>query len=400
MTSTTHRHESTAAALSVACELSTKEWLLTLSIAPDGRRQRSRLRPGDGAALARLFAEAKARFERVGDAPVRSCDEAGREGFWPHRLLTQLGVTNLVVDSSSIEVPRRARRAKTDRLDGTRLLRMLWRYWGGERDLWHVVHVPTREAEEARHASRGVTTWSAERTRYRNRIHSLLALHGVATLPIDARMPERIAGTRDWAGAELPPGVQARVLETWRVWRVIEAERQRVRRTERQEARATAAATPVPRLVQLRGVAARSATVLVDDLFRRDLRNRRQVGALTGLVSAPYASGTTRIDQGLMRSGLPAVRRIAIEIAWAWLRYQPTSALTQWDHQRFAGGGARLRRLGIVAVARRVIIALWRYVEYGVVPEGALMKASAVLATIRVRHVARCTGGVASRPGL
>ena len=274
-----------------------------------------------------------------------------------------------------------------------------------------MVHVPTREAEEARHASRGVTTWSAERTRYRNRIHSLLALHGVATLPIDARMPERIAGTRDWAGAELPPGVQpslempyghfrpdsgvracldawlrnggphhqvmhlGRRLETWRVFRVIEAERHRVRRTERQEARATAAATPVPRLVQLRGVAARSATVLVDDLFRRDLRNRRQVGALTGLVSAPYASGTTRIDQGLMRSGLPAVRRIAIEIAWAWLRYQPTSALTQWDHQRFAGGGARLRRLGIVAVARRVIIALWRYVEYGVVPEGALMKA-------------------------
>jgi transposase len=156
---------------------------------------------------------------------------------------------------------------------------------------------------------------------------------------------------------------------------VIEAERQHARRSERQRARATAAATSVQRLVQLRGVAARSATVLVDELFGRDLRNRRQVGALTGLVSAPYASGQTRIDQGLMRGGLPAVRRIAIEIAWAWLRYQPTSALTHWYRARFAGGSARTRRSGIVAVARRVIIALWRYVEYGIVPEGALLKA-------------------------
>jgi transposase len=375
MTSTTHRHESTAAALYVACELSTKEWLLTMSTGPEGRRQRSRVRPGDGAALDQVVAAAKTRCGLAANAPVRSCYEAGREGFWPHRLLTRLGVTNLVVDSSSIEVPRRARRAKTDRLDGAKLLRMLWRYWGGERDLWQVVHVPTRDAEDARHASRGLTTLSAERTRYRNRIHSLLALHGVAKLRIDARLPERLAGTRDWAGAELPPGVQARVLETWRVLQVIEAERQRARRTERQQARATAAATPVQRLVQLRGIAARSATVLVDELFRRDLRNRRQVGALTGLVSAPYASGQTRLDHGLMRSGLPAVRRIAIEIAWAWLRYQPTSALTHWYDERFAGGGAVTRRLGIVALARRVIIALWRYVEYGIVPEGAQLKA-------------------------
>lgn len=375
MTSTTHRPESTAATLYVACELSTKEWQLTMSTGPDGRRQRSRVGPGDRAALERVLTEAKTRFGLGADAPVRSCYEAGREGFWPHRLLTRVGVTNLVVDSSSIEVPRRARRAKTDRLDGAKLLRMLMRYWGGERDLWQVVRVPTREAEDTRHASRGLTTLSAERTRYRNRIHSLLALHGVSKLRLDARLPERLAGTRDWAGAVLPPGVQARVLETWRVLQVIETERQRARRNERQQARATAAASPVQRLVQLRGVAARSATVLVDELFRRDLRNRRQVGALTGLVSAPYASGQTRIDQGLMRSGLPAVRRIAIEIAWAWLRYQPTSVLTHWYKERFAGGGAMTRRIGIVAVARRVIIALWRYVEYGIVPEGALLKA-------------------------
>jgi transposase len=308
---------------------------------------------------------------------VRSCYEAGRDGFWPHRLLTQLGVTNLVVDSSSIEVPRRARRAKTDRLDGEKLLRLLLRHWGGEREMWHVVHVPSRAVEDARLASRGVTTLQAERTRQRNRIHSLLALHGVSRLRLDARLPERLVMVRDWTGEPLPPGVQARVLDTWHLLQAVETERQRVWRTERQRVRATAttATTPTQRLARLRGIAARSATVLADELFSRGLRNRREVGALTGLVSAPYRSGTIAWDQGIAPSGLPAVRRIAIEIAWAWLRYQPTSALAQWYHRRFGGGGAVTRRIGIVALARRVIIALWRYVEHGIVPEGAQLKA-------------------------
>jgi len=377
MTSTTHRHESTAATLYVACELSAKEWLLTMSTAPDARRQRARLRSGDCAGLEQVLARAKARGGLAPDAPVRSCYEAGRDGFWPHRLFTTLGVRNLVVDSSSIEVSRRARRAKTDRLDGEKLLRMLLRYWGGERKLWQVVHVPSREAEDARHASRGLTTLQAERTRYRNRIHSLLALHGVPRLRLDARLPERLATVRDWAGDALPPGVQARVLETWRLLEGVEAERQRARRTERQQVRPTAVSgNPVaPRLARLRAIAARSATVLADELFSRDLRNRRQVGALTGLVSAPYRSGTIVWDQGVAPSGLPAVRRVAVEIAWAWVRYQPTSALTQWYHRRFGSGGAVTRRIGIVALARRVIIALWRYVTHGIIPEGALLKA-------------------------
>jgi transposase len=306
---------------------------------------------------------------------VRSCYEAGRDGFWPHRLLTTLSVVNLVVDSSSIEVSRRARRAKTDRLDGEKLLRMLLRYWSGERDLWQVVHVPSREAEDARHASRALTTLQGERTRYRNRIHSLLALHGVARLRLDAKFPERLAAARDWARELLPVGVQARLLTTWRLLQRVEEERQEARRMERQQVRVTAAPSMAQQLARLRGVAARSATVLAQELFSRELRNRRQVGALTGLVSAPYDSGTTRIDQGLARSGLPAVRRIAVEIAWAWVRYQPTSALTQWYHDRFGGGGAVLRRIGIVALARRVIIALWRYGTQGIVPEGARLKA-------------------------
>jgi transposase len=361
----------------MAVELSTKEWLLTLTTGPEAKRYRVRVRPGDQAAVARALADTKERCGLAPTAPVRSVQEAGRDGFWPHRLLTGLGVDSLVVDSSSIEVSRRARQAKTDRLDGERLLRLLLRHWGGERGMWQVVRVPPPAVEDARHASRGLTTLQAERTRLRNRIHGLLATQGVPRGRIDRRFAERVATVTDWAGVPLLPGVQARVLATWRVLQAVEAERQEARRGERQQARATAAGprTVVQRLVQVRGVAARSATVLAQELFGRGLRNRREVGALTGLVSAPSQSGTRRVDQGLMRSGLPAVRRIAVEIAWAWTRYQPTSALTQWYQRRFGGGGAVTRRIGIVALARRVIIALWRYVAHGVVPEGALLKA-------------------------
>jgi transposase len=211
----------------------------------------------------------------------------------------------------------------------------------------------------------------------RNRIHSLLALHGAGRVRLDARLADRLVAVRDWAGEALPSGVQGRILETWRLLQAVEAERQRARRTERQQVRATATTigTAAQRLARLRGIAARGATILADELLGRGLRNRREVGALSGLVSAPYRSGTIQRDQGLVRSGVPAVRRIAIELAWAWLRYQPLSALAQWYHRRFGGGGAVTRRIGIVALARRVIIALWRYSETGLVPEGAQLKA-------------------------
>ena len=376
MKSTTHRAECTAT-LYVALELASREWLLTMSVGPEARRQRARVRAGDREGIQRALVQAKERVGLTAAAAVRSCYEAGRDGFWPARLLTALGVENLVVDSSSIEVPRRARRAKTDRLDGEKLLRMLLRYWGGERAVWSVVRVPTPAAEDARHASRSVTTLQAERTRYRNRIHSLLALQGVARLRLDERFAARLAAARDWAGAALGPELQARVLEQWRLLQAVEAERRTRRRAERARVRATPAAgrTLAQRLAQVRGVAARAATILSDELFARDLRTRREVGALSGLVSAPYQSGERRLDQGLSRSGIPAVRRIAVQLAWAWLRYQPASALSQWYQQRFGRGGPGLRKVGIVALARRLLIALWRYVTTDVMPEGARLKA-------------------------
>ena len=374
MTSTTHQAESTAPALYVALELSTKEWWLTMGTSPGGKTLRRRVAVGDRTALALVLTTAKATLRVPPDAAVRSCYEAGRDGFWPHRLLIALGVDNVVVDSSSIEIARRAKHAKTDRLDGAKLLRLLLRHWGGEREMWHVVHVPSREIEDARHASRARTMLQLERTRYRNRIHALLMLHG-SRVQIDRHFPERLEHARDWAGAPLPPGVHVRLRQLWTLLYAIEAERHRARYAED---RALRQVMPVPscaqHLIRLRGIAARSATVLANELFTRALRNRREVGGLTGLVSAPHQSGLRFIDQGLTRGGLPRVRHIACQLAWTWLRHQPTSALTRWYRDRFGGRGVVAQRIGIVALARRLMIALWRYVTVGLVPEGALLK--------------------------
>lgn len=375
MTSTTHPVESTPATLYVALELSTKEWWLTMGPDPRARPRRVRVRVGDREGLASAIHAARLRFGLAGDAPVVSCYEAGRDGFWPHRLLATLGVTNLVVDSSSIEVSRRVRHVKTDRIDGEKLLRLLLRHGGGERGMWQVVHVPSPAVEDARHASRARTMLQRERTRQRNRLHGLLMLHGVR-LRLDAQFPARVARATDWAGEPLPPGVQARLLVIWRVLTTIDRERLQARAAEARRVRPTAAAPTVAhRLVRLRGIAARSAIVLADELWSRDIRNRRELGGLTGLVSAPYASGTRRVDQGLTRGGLPQVRHTAVQLARCWLRHQPDSGLTVWFRTRFGDRGLVAYRIGIVALARRLLIALWRYVTIGQVPAGAVLKA-------------------------
>lgn len=379
MTNQTQQRESTAVCLYVALELSAQDWLLTITTALSARRLRVRVAPSAWRTLPEVLERAKRQLGVPVTTPVRSCYEAGRDGFWPHRCLTQLGIRNVVVDSSSIEVNRRARQAKTDRLDGDHLVRLLIRYWSGERGVWHVVQVLSREQEDARQASRGLTALQEARTRYRNQLQALLATQGVAArVRLDATFPERLARTVDWAGVPLPPGVQHRALQTWRLLQAVEAERRTARRAERAAARPPAqdtAPTPVQRLAQVRGVAARSATVLTTELFWRPLRNRREVGALTGLVPTPYRSGTMVQEGGVAPGGIAAVRRIAVDLAWGWIRYQPTSTLTGWYHRRFGTSGPVTRRIGIVAVARKLIIALWRYVTQGIVPEGALLKA-------------------------
>jgi transposase len=216
---------------------------------------------------------------------------------------------------------------------------------------------------------------TAERTRYRNRLHALLATHGLR-VRLTRQFGARVATLTTPEGAALPPGAVARLTVTWRLLEAIEQERQAARQAQAVAAReaTTPAARRTQRLQQLRGIQVGSAAVLAKEVFARDLRNRREVGALSGLVPVPYQSGEAGHDQGISRAGLKAVRRIVVEVAWSWVRWQPASDLTRWYRTRFADGGARLRRIGIVALARKLLIALWRYSEQGILPTGAVLR--------------------------
>jgi transposase len=360
----------------MALELSAQRWHLAFGLGLATPSRRRTIGAGDRVGLQREIAAAKRRFGLPATATVRSCYEAGRDGFWVHRLLETETVTNVVVDSASIEVSRRQRRAKTDRLDADALLRRLIRYWLGERDQWKVVHVPTVETEDARHAERAIASLVSERTRQRNRIHGLLATHGVR-VRMTRHFGERLAVLMTPDGAALPPGVSARVALAWRLLVNVEAELRQARHAQQARVRAsdTPAAVRVRRLQQLKGLQLGSAAILAKEVFARDLRNRRQVGALSGLVAVPYQSGDAGHDQGISRAGLRHVRHVVVELAWNWVRWQPHSALTRWYRARFGGGGPRLRRIGIVALARKLLIALWRYSEQGIVPAGAVLRA-------------------------
>lgn len=377
MSQVPHHGESTenGPVLYMALELSARRWQLAFGLGLATPSRRRTIPAGDETALRQELAAARQRFGLAATAPVRSCYEAGRDGFWVHRWLAQLEVTNVVVDSASIEVSRRRRRAKTDRLDADALLRRLIRYWLGERDQWKVVHVPSVAVEDARHAERSLAMLTAERTRYRNRLHGVLATQGVRLRLGPAFLAQLATVTRP-DGAGLPAGVVARLTLQWTLLQTVEAALRQARAAQRTAvaAAATPAAVRTQRLQQLKGIRARSAAVLATELFARDLRNRREVGALSGLVPVPYQSGDAGHDQGISRAGLTHVRRIAVEVAWAWVRWQPDSALTRWYRQRFGAGGGRLRRIGIVALARKLLIALWRYSEHGIVPTGAAVR--------------------------
>jgi len=359
----------------MAIELSASQWHLVSGVGVASPVRHRTIPAGAAEALREELRRARARFGLPVDAPVRSCYEAGRDGFWVHRFLTQEGIESLVVDSSSIEVDRRQRRAKTDRLDGRRLFRKLVQYWGGDRDTWKVVHVPSEALEDTRHAERGIATLTAERTRWRNRIHALLMLHGVRTT-ITGDFGDRLERLRTWADAPLPPGLVGRLRQAWRMLTTVEGELRTARQAQRAEL-AAAATAPAQLAVQLRrlhAIGEGTAALLAKELFSRDLRNRREVGALTGLVGVPYDSGETSHEQGISRAGVSRVRGVAVELAWLWRRYQPRSELTRWFEHRFGAGGKRARKVGIVALARRLMVALWRYLQTGIVPAGATVR--------------------------
>ncbi len=359
--------------LYLAFELGDTEWKLAFTI---GVGQSPRFRSMPARDLPRLQAEialAKKRFGLSADAAVRSCYEAGRDGFWLDRYLASGGVENHVVDSSSIEVNRRKRRAKTDRLDAGNLVSLLLRYYGGERKVWSIVRVPSVAAEDARQLHRELEALKDERTEHVNRIKGLLASQGL-TAPEVGKLAEWLPAARLWDGSAVPVDLQKRLLRELERWQLLDRqikgqEKERRQRILRDE---TPQVEKVRSLLNLWGVGLNGAWLLVYEMFGwRQFANRKQVGACVGLTPTPYNSGGSRREQGISKAGNRRLRRMLVELAWCWLRWQPDSELSLWYARRFGAGNGRSRKVGVVALARKLLIALWKYVEQGEVPAGA-----------------------------
>lgn len=367
----------------VAIELSNQAWKLAFG---DGTQKRQvQIGARDQAWFWREVAKTKAKFKLAEDTPVYSCYEAGRDGFWIHRMLSAGGVTNLVVDPASIEVNRRARRTKTDRLDADKLLAMLLRYWAyGEKKMWSVVRVPEVEAETQRRLHRSAERMKKEKVGHICRLRALLALHGVAL----KKWPGSWRSIKDWQGQALPEAVV----------RELEQQQERLNLVKKQladleqcrKARVKAVSDPrkekseaiteserwTKQLAQLHGLGEETAWTLSHEFFGwRDFKNRREVGAASGLVGSPYNSGDSHHEQGISKAGNARVRHLMTELAWRWLRFQPESTLSKWYQKRFGSGKGRLRRIGIVALARKLLVALWKYGAHEQVPEGAVLRA-------------------------
>ena len=379
MTTAATQHEQsnpTEATLFVAFALREKAWQLGCTT---GHGQKPRERTGPARQQERVrneIAQAKRRLGLPETAPVVSGYEAGREGFWLHRFVQGYGSTNHVVDSSAIEVNRRRRRAKSEGLDVRKWLSMLRRYHHGERHVGRVVHVPAVEAEDQRHRHRDLETLKQERASTTTRIKGFLSSQGVRLTSL-SKLPEQLEALRLWDGSPLPSGLRRRVLRVYAHHQFLsqqiaelEAERRALLQTSQE-----AALEKVRQLMHLRGIGINGAWLLVMEFFGwRAFKNRREVGGLAGVTPTPYHSGESTREQGITKSGNRHVRWMTMELAWSWVRYQPGSALSCWFRERFGGGGKRLRRIGIVAVARKLLIALWRFLETGVLPEGAVLK--------------------------
>ncbi|MDY6912788.1 MAG: transposase [Chloroflexota bacterium] len=373
------QHTGNEQVLYMALELANKTWKLAFGSGGNPRvieisaRNRERLKEG--------IAKAKKRFGLPQEAGVVGCYEAGRDGFWIHRYLLSIGIENIVVDSSSIEVNRRKRRAKTDRIDARKLYTMLIRHDRGEKGVWSVIRVPSREDEDERRTHREI-----ERGGHNSRIKSLMVTQGIVA-KVNRDLPELLGNVRLWDGSPLSPQLKAeikrefsRMEEVDRQIKEIRAQQRDMLKAAKEEKEASPSTIPPKKiemvlgLTCLRGIGERSAWPLSYEFFWRDFRNRREVASAAGLVGTPYNSGGSIREQGISKAGNKRIRRLMVEVGWYWLRYQPESAITVWFNERFAQGGKRMRRIGIVGVARRLLIALWKYASLGEVPEGARFK--------------------------
>lgn len=367
----------TTPALCMAIESGASEWKLYFST---GLGQHPRERTVAAHRVDQLMTEvsrSKKHFGLAADAPVASCYEAGRDGFWLHHALRAEGIANDVIESSAIEVSRKKRRAKTDGIDGAALLRLLWRYHNGEREALRIVRVPSVEDEDRRELHRELATAKRDRASVTNRIKGLLFKVGVKLENL-RNLPAQLARIRLWNGKPLPQGLATRIE---RDWRMAEQLTERIKEivTERRRLlkKGTDPATECAReLIRLRAIGENGAWLFSTEFFAwREFKNRRQVGGLAGLAGTPYQSGSTNREQGISKAGNRWIRGMVVEIAWLWLRYQPQSELSQWYERKYGHGSSRMRRIGIVALARKLLIELWRYLETGTPPAGALLKA-------------------------
>lgn len=364
--------------MAVAIEIAAAKWVVASSVGP-GFRVRRKVLSEEGSmarfgALLAEIAEARKRFGVGEDTSVLVAYEAGQEGFWLVRALRAAGVAAEVIDPVSLKVDRRGRRAKTDRLDAEALAQALYAYLCGDRSGLRMVRVPSLEAEDAREWQRERDRLLRDQHAVRARIVMKLRTHGIWELPKDWRSALREDRLRTAAGK--PLGLQLRAALMLELDRLEQVERQRKTHEGSLTELSEGARSKIALLAKLCGIGDVASRGLQLLLFWRRFDNRRQVGACTGLTGTPYNSGEQVQDQGISKAGDPRLRALLIELSWLWLRYQPDSALTLWFAGRTQGGGKRNKRVMIVAVARRLAIALWRYVEQGVVPEGARFKAA------------------------
>lgn len=364
----------------IAIELSQKTWLVTMHCPDKDRISRHKLDGGDHAGLLTLIERLRERAARAtGAVPaVVSCYEAGYDGFWLHRLLTAAGTTNHVLDPASIAVDQRARRAKTDRIDGEQMLRTLMAYCRGEPRVARIVRVPSREQEDARRDSRERQRLIKEQTAHTNRIKALLRLFGMAVgNPRRRDWLTWLAAQRDWQDQAVPPRITA---ELQREHARLMLVREHLAALEQPpvEAETTPAVMQMTerknRLLRLKSLGPAFAATLTNEVLYKDFRNRREVAGYCGLAPSPWQSGGLDREQGISKAGNRRARHAVVELAWLWLRHQPDSALTQWFRQRTAGASGRFKRIAIVALARKLIIALWRYLSTGLIPDRAVLK--------------------------
>jgi transposase len=363
--------------LYMAFELGRKKWKLGFTVGLGQKARRRTIAGGDMEAVLREIAAGRRRFGVSEEARVVSCYEAGPEGFWLHRWLEAQGVENVVVDSASIEVNRRKRRAKSDGLDVQALLTLLIRHTLGERRVWSVVRVPPPQIEDARQLHRELATLTEERTRIRNRVRGLLATQGLSVGGW-AQLRAQLQSMRLWDGAVLGAHLCARLERALDRLEVVARQIREIQRSMHAAREAAAeAGSPgamMQRLMEVRSIGMQGARVMVIELFGwRQFQNRRQVGGSMGLTPTPYQSGERCHEQGITKAGNKWLRRVAIQIAWNWVRWQPHSQLSKWFAARFATAGRRQRRVGIVALARKLMIALWRYASGGQPPLGAVL---------------------------